>query len=245
MLGTHVFIGVGEALITVGALALIKSARPDLLQLRDAGPPPPPAHARDERVMIRRYWWLAGLLLAVAVVVVLAPLASSDPDGLERVAIDAGFAEQGRTRPSRSCPTTACRSWVTRPLSLIVAGLIGVALLFGAMWLLGRVPGPSRPTDRLTSASPHGARSLHPAPQPRPPRRRAPQDRARRGHRAGHRAAAGRRLRWPTPSSGSCSWPPRRSRAWDRCGWCAAPGSCCRSCSWRCRCSSPAPARRC
>ena len=38
MLGTHVFIGVGEALITVGALALIKSARPDLLLLRDAAP---------------------------------------------------------------------------------------------------------------------------------------------------------------------------------------------------------------
>ena len=45
--------------------------------------------------MIRRYWWLAGLALAALVVVVLAPLASSDPDGLERVAIDAGFAEQG------------------------------------------------------------------------------------------------------------------------------------------------------
>ena len=45
--------------------------------------------------MIRRYWWLAGLAVAAIVVVILAPLASSDPDGLERVAIDAGFAEQG------------------------------------------------------------------------------------------------------------------------------------------------------
>jgi len=36
MLGTHAFIGLGEAFITVGALALIKSARPDLLLLRDA-----------------------------------------------------------------------------------------------------------------------------------------------------------------------------------------------------------------
>ena len=35
MLGTHALIGIGEALITVGALALIQSARPDLLQLRD------------------------------------------------------------------------------------------------------------------------------------------------------------------------------------------------------------------
>lgn len=35
MLGTHALIGIGEALITVGALALIQSARPDLLSLRD------------------------------------------------------------------------------------------------------------------------------------------------------------------------------------------------------------------
>lgn len=38
MLGTHAVIGVGEALITVGALALIQNARPDLLRLRDARP---------------------------------------------------------------------------------------------------------------------------------------------------------------------------------------------------------------
>ncbi len=38
MLGTHALIGIGEALITVGALALIASVRPDLLRLRDAGP---------------------------------------------------------------------------------------------------------------------------------------------------------------------------------------------------------------
>lgn len=34
MLGTHALIGIGEALITVGALALIGSVRPDLLRLR-------------------------------------------------------------------------------------------------------------------------------------------------------------------------------------------------------------------
>lgn len=38
MLGTHALIGVGEAVITVGALALIQNARPDLLRLRDARP---------------------------------------------------------------------------------------------------------------------------------------------------------------------------------------------------------------
>jgi len=36
MLGVHALIGIGEALVTVAALALIKAARPDLLELRDA-----------------------------------------------------------------------------------------------------------------------------------------------------------------------------------------------------------------
>jgi cobalt/nickel transport system permease protein len=39
MLGTHVLIGVGEALITVAALAFITAVRPDLFRLRDAAAP--------------------------------------------------------------------------------------------------------------------------------------------------------------------------------------------------------------
>ena len=34
MLGVHIFIGVGEALVTAAALAFIATARPDLLDLR-------------------------------------------------------------------------------------------------------------------------------------------------------------------------------------------------------------------
>jgi cobalt/nickel transport system permease protein len=89
--------------------------------------------------MIRRYWWAAGLFLAVAVVIVLAPLASSDPDGLERVAIDAGFVDTGQEATYELLPDYSVPFLGDGPLSLIVAGLIGVALIFGAMWLLGRV----------------------------------------------------------------------------------------------------------
>ncbi len=98
--------------------------------------------------MIRRYWWLAGLLVAAMVVVVLAPLASDDPDGLERVAIDAGFAEQGTDAGFELLPDYSVPFLGDSAVSLIVAGLIGVALLFGAMWLLGRVLARrARPTD--------------------------------------------------------------------------------------------------
>lgn len=42
MLGTHAIIGVGEALITVAALAFIRATRPDLLRLRDTYAPGAP-----------------------------------------------------------------------------------------------------------------------------------------------------------------------------------------------------------
>ena len=98
--------------------------------------------------MIRRYWWLVGLALAALVVVVLAPLASSDPDGLERVAIDTGFAEQGAEAPYEILPDYSVPFLGDSAASLIVAGLVGVALLFAGMWLLGRVLARrARPTD--------------------------------------------------------------------------------------------------
>lgn len=98
--------------------------------------------------MIRRYWWIAGLLVAAAVVIVLAPLASDDPDGLERVAIDAGFAEQGTDSGFEILPDYSVPFLGDSTASLITAGLIGVALLFGAMWLLGRLLAHrARPTD--------------------------------------------------------------------------------------------------
>ncbi len=98
--------------------------------------------------MIRRYWWVAGLLIAAAVVVVLAPLASDDPDGLERVAIDTGFAEQGTEAAFEILPDYSVPFLGDSTASLIVAGLVGVALLFGAMWLLGRVLARrTNPTD--------------------------------------------------------------------------------------------------
>jgi cobalt/nickel transport system permease protein len=34
MLGVHAVIGIGEALVTIAALALIRGVRPDLLELR-------------------------------------------------------------------------------------------------------------------------------------------------------------------------------------------------------------------
>lgn len=98
--------------------------------------------------MIRRYWWLAGLVVAAAVVIILAPLASSDPDGLERVAIDTGFAEQGTEAAFEILPDYSVPLLGDGPLSLVAAGIIGVMLIFAATWLLGRLLARrSHPTD--------------------------------------------------------------------------------------------------
>ncbi|HET6381155.1 MAG TPA: PDGLE domain-containing protein [candidate division Zixibacteria bacterium] len=85
-----------------------------------------------------RHWWIAGLALAAAIVVVLAPLASSDPDGLERVATDHGFADRAQGSPLNILGDYLFPG-VDGPLSTILAGLIGVAIVFVVMWVVARL----------------------------------------------------------------------------------------------------------
>jgi hypothetical protein len=91
---------------------------------------------------LRRSWWLVGLGVAVLVVVVLAPLASADPDGLEAVAASLGFLERGQEQPYSIIPDYAVPGIDDPSASTIVAGLVGVGLVFllmvGLGWLLAR-----------------------------------------------------------------------------------------------------------
>jgi hypothetical protein len=86
-----------------------------------------------------RLWWLVGLGIAVIVVIVLAPLASPDPDGLERVAGDSGFLDSAQDALYGILPDYAVPGLEDPVLSTVVAGLIGVALVFGVTLLLGKV----------------------------------------------------------------------------------------------------------
>jgi cobalt/nickel transport system permease protein len=99
--------------------------------VRDSSPDP-------RRGRLNRYWWLAGLGIAALVVIVFAPLASSDPDGLERVAEDAGFIERARAAVYSILPDYTVPG-IDGTLSTILAGLIGIAIVFGLMTLLGRL----------------------------------------------------------------------------------------------------------
>ena len=79
----------------------------------------------------RRWIWLA-LAASLTVGGFLSTLASSAPDGLEKVAEDQGFAEQAARRPLVSSPLAnylfpGIRS---ERLATGLAGLVGTLLLF-------------------------------------------------------------------------------------------------------------------
>jgi peptidoglycan/LPS O-acetylase OafA/YrhL len=99
---------------------------------------PEPRPSRGTRRPLGRRWWVAGVAAAVLIVVFLAPLASGDPDGLERVAADQGFLDRavnfwGGLLSGYAVPG------VSGPLSTVLSGLLGVAIVLGVMLLLGRM----------------------------------------------------------------------------------------------------------
>ncbi len=124
MLGVHVLIGIGEALITVAALAFIMQARPDLLE------------AGKVAEKGGRGWILAGVIVSLAAVL-LSPFASGDPDGLERVAENLGFLEFGLDAPYTILPDYTIPFLGETALSTIVAGVVGALVVLGLMVLIG------------------------------------------------------------------------------------------------------------
>jgi hypothetical protein len=101
---------------------------------------------------MRRLWWLAGLALAALIVILLAPLASPDPDGLERVAEDRGFLASAQDALYQILPDYAVPGVSDATMTTILAGLIGVAVVFALMWGLGSLLARRRQDqDRETS----------------------------------------------------------------------------------------------
>jgi hypothetical protein len=81
---------------------------------------------------------LAAALAVTALVVVAASLfASGDPDGLERVAEDGGFLGAAEDSPFQLIADYVFPG-LDGQIATVVAGLIGVALVFGLLWLAGR-----------------------------------------------------------------------------------------------------------
>ena len=99
------------------------------------GTPPRPAPPAPTG----RRWWVIGIAIVVLVVVVLAPLASSDPDGLERVAEDNGFIGQAQNVVGGLFGDYGIPGIDDPTVSTILSGLLGVGILLGVVYLVGRV----------------------------------------------------------------------------------------------------------
>ncbi len=127
MAGVHALIGVGEALITVGALAFLYAARRDLLNIGESAP-----------AQARAAWAAIGLGLAL-VVAALSPLASARPDGLNRVAADLGF-DSRTLGPVYKIFSGYNIPFLNDPnVSKIAAVGLGTLIVFGIAFLAARL----------------------------------------------------------------------------------------------------------
>lgn len=125
MAAIHALIGIGEGLITLGALAFILAARKDLLKVEG------PASAINRGVVI------GGLLISL-ILAAFSPLASSHPDGLEWVAEEQGFIGAARDAFYNIIPDYTMPGIADPALATIAAGVIGIMIVFGVAYGIGR-----------------------------------------------------------------------------------------------------------
>ena len=116
--GIHMLIGIGEGLITVGALSFLYAARPDLLRSDEKSP--------QGGALI----WVFGLGIALALAV-LSPLASTHPDGLIWVARQQGFLQAARTPFYKLIPAYLFPGISNKSLATILSAILGTLLVFG------------------------------------------------------------------------------------------------------------------
>ena len=133
MVGVHVLIGIGEGVLSALVVLAVLAARPDLV----AGAADLDRAALADRPRVgARAFVFGALMVAAFFAVVVSQFAADDPDGLERVAIDEGFADSARDHAFGSSVFAdyATRGIGNESVSLAVAGLSGVllTLLVGA-----------------------------------------------------------------------------------------------------------------
>jgi cobalt/nickel transport system permease protein len=113
----HAIIGIGEALITFGAISFLVATRKDLF-----------TSAGESRTTSKSM--LAGGVLFTLALVILSPLASSHPDGLEWVAEQNGFLSAAKSSLYQLIPDYVLPGFTDARLATIAAGLIGAILVF-------------------------------------------------------------------------------------------------------------------
>ncbi|MFB7980038.1 energy-coupling factor ABC transporter permease [Streptomyces vinaceus] len=168
MVGVHVLIGIGEAVITAATVGAVLAVRPDLvhgarglaapLKLRVGGelvdapaaaPAAVPAAARSAKPV-----WITGLVTALVLAGFVSFYASTSPDGLEKVAADKGIDQKVKEHASADSPLAdySVKDVGDARLSGGLAGVIGVgatvAVGTGIFWAVRR-----RRAEDLTATS--------------------------------------------------------------------------------------------
>ncbi|MEV6679870.1 energy-coupling factor ABC transporter permease [Streptomyces erythrochromogenes] len=171
MVGVHVLIGIGEALITAATVGAVIAVRPDLvygarglatpLKLRVDGalvdapaPAPAPAPAAAASGGSTKKVWVTGLVTALVLAGFVSFYASANPDGLEKVAADKGIDEKVEEHAAAGSPLAdySVKDVDDARLSGGLAGVIGVGVTVvagtGIFWAVRR-----RKSDELTATS--------------------------------------------------------------------------------------------
>ncbi|MYT98174.1 MULTISPECIES: energy-coupling factor ABC transporter permease [unclassified Streptomyces] len=160
MVGVHVLIGIGEAVITALTVGAVLAVRPDLvhgvqgaltapLKLRVDGelvdapaPTPEPDSATAHRS--NRGFLITGLVSALLLAGFVSFYASASPDGLERVAADQGIDEKAEEHGAADSPLAdyGVGDIANARLSGGLAGVIGVSATVvvgtGVFWVVRR-----------------------------------------------------------------------------------------------------------
>ncbi|MBN2374371.1 energy-coupling factor ABC transporter permease [bacterium] len=138
MVGPHVMVGVMEGIVTILLLIVIQNTGhgwPVFSRVRIIKQSSP-SSCRKKGIKT----WLFLLTMSLLIAVIVSPFASREPDGLEKLAMDCGFAETNEVvyfRAPFSGYKVPCIS--NEKISSAFAGFMGVFITFGLSWLLGMI----------------------------------------------------------------------------------------------------------
>lgn len=147
MVSVHLVIGIGEAVISALTVSAVLTSRPDLVfgaADLDRG------ELIDRTPVTTRTFLLAGSVAILVLGLVVSQFASNEPDGLERVAADTGFADTATDHVlSGGLFADYATSGVgNESLSLALAAVTGVIVTFAVCFGAFRAVRPSRRRHR-------------------------------------------------------------------------------------------------
>ncbi|MFF5921794.1 energy-coupling factor ABC transporter permease [Streptomyces flavochromogenes] len=172
MVGVHVLIGIGEAVITMLTVGAVVAVRPDLVygargltaplklrvggELVDAAPAAEPAATPAGSA---KKLWIGGVVTALVLAGFVSFYASASPDGLEKVAADKGIDSKVEDHAAAGSPLAdyGVKGIETARLSGGLAGAIGVgatlAVGTGAFWVVRRRRAHAEPGTRAETTA--------------------------------------------------------------------------------------------